>query len=213
MARKRKSLAQMTPHERYIHRRETYKKSHGGLTYEQFRKRQLATIGETRHTLARLRAARKNAPIGPLRLRETVTEKRMQEGYLQPISRLHDVNLHFSRDKGNATNRAIKGFKLKGYEFDPESIGDDSLRGLAVLANTYNVKLGRKNPAYVLAFFNAVVNPLTNYRSNHVRVGGTFITEKAPQSTAAFKEYLAEFSEVVANVPKNRILEWWDRRY
>lgn len=191
----------------YAKRVETFRRNHGGLTPYQWQKRRLATQGLTPYEVRKARAERR---LGPVRQQTAQRLERAERVSGMNIPAMHRANIEWSRNLPDDVSR------IENDTFNPHLTHGQSRRGLAVLVNQYHEELGRQNPAYVLAFYNAIVNPTSNYLSDH-DVDGDTITPKLIGNRVignrAFRDYLIPFSEVIAEVDMDTMEAWYDERY
>ncbi len=204
MASDRNSAAKRERDRRY---RERFRQTHGGLSPSQWRTRNLRALGVTEY---QVRQARRELRLGPSRNPETyLTTNRatMTPG----VARMDRENRAWSQ---RMQESAILGQYDDG-QFRVDQTGPRSRQGLAILANQYHPERAQWSPRYIEAFWRAMVDPRNNYDSYHdseTHEPTDFVGAK-PMAPSAWRQYVVNFAEVVANVDTAQMDEWFDERY
>lgn len=205
----------------YEKRVEAFRRNHGGLSPYEWQKRRLATFGLTPWEARKARAERR---LGPVRQATAQRLERLETVRGLSVAAMHRANMEWSANPPEYVARIGSGQAGTEGDWNPALTHGESRRGLAVLVNQYHAGLGEQNPAYVLAFYNAIVNPVSNYMSDHtIDAEGTISPEfiggkRAKRSNRvvgnkAFREYLISWSEAIAEVDMDTMEAWFDQRY
>ena len=157
-----------------------------------------------------VRKARAERKLGPVRQQTANRLERAERVASTSIGSMHRANIRWSR------NLPFDESDMEGDTFSPGITSGASRRGLAILVNQYHESVGESNPAYVLAFYNAIVNPESNYMSDHTQDGDTItphLIGNRVVGNKAFRDYLIPFAEVIAEVDMDAMEAWVDERY
>lgn len=179
-----------------------------------YRERQKARLAIVETTPYQVRKARAERKLGPVRRETAATLSRSETA--PRVAEVRRLNTQWVREQ-TAIHERLKDYSSS--QFNVHDTGASSRQGLAVFVNQYHEDVAARDEGYVFAFYRAIVDPQSNYYSDHVSDAEHERYEPARMvgnkvfGNKYFREYMVNFSRVVANVDPDLMDKWFDDRY
>lgn len=183
-------------------RLEIYRRNHGGLTPYQVQRSRAESVGLTPY---RIRRAREQRKLGPA--------PQAIDSVLWLASNAPSIDQMRAANERWVTPEGLDRYAGGGFSGFSQSIS--SAQRFGYMANQYLPELGRLNPAYVIAFYNAIVNPRTNYGSIRNAEGAPLFDPRTGKrrTNNAFLDYVRKFGADFTRVPQDQVDLWLGDRY